>query len=393
MTSKNEQESKNKKEFTEPVKGFSDYTGKEAEKRAVIKEVIKGMFQLYGFQPAETPVIEKEEFVKSGTGNEEDEVISDIYRLKDKGDRNLALRYEFTFQLKRLMKNKKLPFKRFQIGPVFRDEPIKGNRFRQFTQCDADVVGSTLKDDAEVLCMAKNLFKKLKINSSIYYNNRKLLNEILDKEGIKTNKEQVIREIDKLDKQPKKQVKENLSKYNAERVLDIITSKKQGDVEKYSAFKEIKELQKYLNQFNVEAKFAPYLARGLSYYNGTVFEIKTPEMNETITAGGAFNFNDVQSVGISFGLDRLQQLTKMSLDLEKYLVVSLGQDREAIKIAEKLRNKGKNTSLFYGKPSKALAYANSYNINKVVFVGEEEIKNKKLKVKNLDTGKESSLKI
>lgn len=373
-----------------PLKGFDDYTGKEAEKRAVIKEILKGIFQLYGFQPAETPVIEKEKFVKEG--NEEDEAVSDIYRLKDKGKRNLALRYEFTFQLKRLMKNKKLPFKRFEIGPIFRDEPIKGNRFRQFVQCDADIVGSSLKDDAELLAMASELFKKLKIDFKIYYNNRKLLNEILEEQGIKTNKEQVIREIDKLDKLTKKEVAKNLDAYNASGILDIITSKNMKDFEKYESFKEIKELQQYLKDFNVKAEFSPFLARGLSYYNATVFEVKTKEMKETITGGGAFKFNDVQSVGISFGLDRLAQLTKMELDLEKYLVVSLGQDKEAITIAKKLRKKGKNTSIYYGKPSKALSYANSYNIQKVAFVGEQEVKTQRIKVKDMKTGKEDLLR-
>ena len=128
---------------TDLVKGFKDYTGKDAQKRAIILEVVKRTFEKYGFDPAETPVIEYESFVKGE--NTSDEAVSDIYRLQDKGKRKLALRYEFTFQLRRLMQNKKLPFKRFQIGPVFRDEPISGNRVRQFTTCEADIIGSSLK--------------------------------------------------------------------------------------------------------------------------------------------------------------------------------------------------------------------------------------------------------
>src|SRR3990167_7800987 len=126
---------------TKPVKGFRDFSGKEAEIREEIRNTIVRTFERYGFEPVETPVIESEEFVKQG--NQEDEAISDIFKLKDKGGRNLALRYEFTFQLKRLMRNKKLPYKRYQIGPVFRDEPTASNRFRQFTQCDVDIVGSS----------------------------------------------------------------------------------------------------------------------------------------------------------------------------------------------------------------------------------------------------------
>src|SRR3990167_9389389 len=126
----------------ETIKGFKDYTGEDAVKRAEVKKILVRTFESYGFEPAETPIVEAEEFVKGD--NEKDEAVSDIFKLQDKAERRLALRYEFTFQLKRLMKNKKMPYKRYQIGPVFRNEPISANRFRQFTQCDVDVVGGDL---------------------------------------------------------------------------------------------------------------------------------------------------------------------------------------------------------------------------------------------------------
>src|SRR3989338_7231349 len=180
---------------TERVKGFNDFTEEEAQKRAEIRKILVETFEKYGFQPAETPIIEYEEFVRGE--NEKDEAVSDIFKLKDKGKRNLALRYEFTFQLKRLMQNKKLPYKRYQIGEVFRDEPVSSNRFRQFTQCDVDVIGSTIKDDAEILAISNEILKRLNIEPIILINNRALLNEILDGQKIK-NKEEVIKEIDKL---------------------------------------------------------------------------------------------------------------------------------------------------------------------------------------------------
>src|SRR3989344_1796015 len=203
----------------ETIKGFTDYTGEEAQKREAIRKIIVATFEKYGFEPAETPVIEDENFVKGD--NEKDEAVSDVYKLEDKGKRKLALRYEFTFQLKRIAKNKKLPYKRYQIGPVFRDEPISSNRFRQFISCDLDVVGSSLHDEAEVLSIAKELLEKLGIKAVIYINNRKLLNEILDKQGIK-NKEQVIKEIDKLDKLSEKEIKNNLKKFGGDKVLEIL---------------------------------------------------------------------------------------------------------------------------------------------------------------------------
>ena len=129
------------------VKGFKDYEGEDAIKREAIRKIIVDTFTRYGYSPVDTPIIESRQFVQGD--NTDDEAVSDIFRLKDKGDRDLALRYEMTFPLKRLMQGKKLPYKRFAVGPVFRDEPVSGNRVRQFVQCDIDTVGSTVKDEAE----------------------------------------------------------------------------------------------------------------------------------------------------------------------------------------------------------------------------------------------------
>ena len=209
----------------EEVKGFRDYTGEEAEKRLEIQKILTCEFEKYGFEYAETPVIEYEEFVKGENSN--DEAVSDIFKLQDKGERKLALRYEVTFQLKRLAQGKKLPYKRFQIGPVFRDEPISGNRFRQFITCDADIIGSSLRDEAEVYSMISKIFEVLNIKGVIYVNNRKLLNEILDSLKISVkDRDSVIREIDKLDKLSEKEVLSNLKKYNAEKLIPILKNKK-----------------------------------------------------------------------------------------------------------------------------------------------------------------------
>src|SRR3989338_4688817 len=181
----------------ETIKGFQDFTGEEALKREKIRKILIENFRLYGFEPAETPTIEYEEFMKKG--NENDEAVSDIFRLKDRGKRELALRYELTFQLKRISKNKKLPYKRYQIGEVFRDEPVTSNRFREFTQCDIDVIGSSAKEEAEVLSLTSKALKELGIKAEILVNNRKLLNSIIKSLNI-GNVEFVIREIDKIDK-------------------------------------------------------------------------------------------------------------------------------------------------------------------------------------------------
>jgi len=374
---------------TETVKGFGDYTGIEAAKRQKIKGILASIFKLYGFELSETPIIEFEEFVRRDNTN--DEAVSDVFSLEDKGKRKLALRYEFTFQLKRIASNKKLPFKRYQIGEVFRDEPTTGNRFRQFTQCDIDTVGSTLKEEAEILRIVDEITKELGIKAEIFVNNRKLLNEIMQEQKIsEKDRKNVIKEVDKLDKLNEKEVKENLKKYNADKVLEVF-KKPEKYFEKYASYKEIKELENYCQMYGVKINFQPSLARGLSYYNGSVFEIKTKEMKETICGGGSYVINNIQSTGISFGLERLYQLAKIKINDLKVLLISIGKDKETLGLAEKLRKNNIPCVVMYGKVTKALEYANSYGINYVIFVGEEEIKKKKFLLKDMKTGKESFL--
>lgn len=374
---------------SETIKGFNDYTGEEALKRRKIREVVEETFKLYGFEPAETPIIEAEEFVVGD--NKQDEAVSDIYKLKDKGERPLALRYEFTFQLKRIAQNKKLPYRRYQIGPVFRDEPVSGNRVRQITQCDVDIIGSGIKDDAEVLLVFSNILNSLGIKSTSYVNNRKLLNQILEEAKIpEKNRIDVIREIDKLDKLSKEEVRKNLEKYKAGKILDIFT-KPEKYFEKYPAYEEIKELKKWCKLYGVDVEFSPTLARGLSYYIGNVFEIKTKEIKETICGGGSYLLNGLQSTGISASIERLSVLAKTTPESTKAVIISLDEDKESIKLAEKLRGRNKSCIVMFGKPSKALEYANSYNVPNVIFIGEEEVKKKKFKIKNMKSGKESFL--
>lgn len=372
--------------MTDLVKGFKDFIGEEARKRELIKDILIRKFRLYGFEPAETPIIEFEDFVKQG---EQDEAISDIFKLEDKGKRKLALRYEFTFQLKRTSQNKKMPYKRYQIGEVFRDEPTSANRVRQITQCDVDVIDSTVKDEAEILALMSETLKELKIKAIIYFNNRKLLNEILDKEGIK-NKGQVIREIDKLDKLGEKEVKANLKKYKAEKLLSLF-KKPESFFEKYDSYKEIKELKDSCKEYNVAVNFQPSLARGLSYYNGSIFEIKTEEMKESLFGGGSYLINNIQSTGISCGLERLSFLAKVDAKDARILIISIGQDEKSVSLAENMRKNNIPCLVMFGKISKALEFANSYQLPYVIFLGEEEAKKKKAKLRNMKSGEERML--
>lgn len=376
---------------TQTVKGFQDFVGTSAAKRMKIKKIVQKQFELYGFEFAETPTIEYEEFVRGE--NQNDEAVSDLFTLEDKGKRKLALKYESTFQLKRIAKNQKLPYKRYQVARVFRNEPVSATRFREFTQFDADIVGCSLKDEAEILSLAKSILNELKIESTIYINNRKLLDEIMVSMDIKERyRLNVIRELDKLDKLPKSKVADNLKEYGAEKILKIFEDKEK--LEKFNFYKEVNELIKLANSYGVELEFKPTLARGLSYYDGTIFEIKTKEMKETICGGGAYKIGEIKSIGFAFGLERLSILTPLEGDKIKFQVISINQDEEAILLTQKLRESEISVNLILDKTiPKAMEYANSKEIQNVIFVGKDEFESKRFKVKNMETGEEKILSI
>ncbi len=369
------------------VKGFRDFVGIDALKRAKILKIIREQFELYGFEPAETPIVEFEEFVVGD--NKNDDAVRDVFKLEDRGKRKLALRYEFTFQLKRLAKNQKLPYKRFQIGSCFRDEPIREGRLRQFVQCDVDTVGSSVKDEAEILAIVDGVFKKLGISVKIYINNRKLINEILVSENVEEkNREQVIRELDKLDKLSEKEVADNLKKFGAEKLLKIFGGDEKS-FEKYNFYREVKELKRYCKSFGVRVEFRPFLARGLSYYNGSVFEIWSKDLGVSLAGGGSYLVDKVQATGIAFGFEPICLLAKIEGDVTKVQVVSVDEDKTAIELAGKLRESGVSVNLILDKSvGKALEYANSKGIGKVVIVGKDEVARGKFKVKDMSSGDE-----
>ncbi len=375
---------------TQTVKGFQDFIGEDALKRMKMKKIIQKQFELYGFEPAETPTIEFEEFVKGDNIN--DEAVRDIFKLEDRGKRKLALRYEFTFQLKRIAKNQKLPYKKFQIGKVFRDEPTRKGRLREFIQCDADVIGSSIKDEAECLKLGKNIFEKLGFPVKIYVNNRKLINEILVSENIEEkNREQVIKELDKLDKSTTKEVADKLKPLGAEKLMKIFQQKEKF-FEKYSFYKEIKELKTNCKTYGFEVEFRPFLSRGLSYYNGTIFEIWSKDLTVSLCGGGNYLIDEIQSTGISFGLEPIFLLSKIKGDATKIQIISIDKDETAIRLAEKLRDNGISVNLILDKSiGKAMDYANSKGIEKVIFVGKEEVTKKKFKVKDMKSGDEEFL--
>jgi histidyl-tRNA synthetase len=391
------------------VKGFQDYLPPESLKRKKIKKIVEENFKLYGFLPVETPIIEFDEMMRPEVTTNEDEAVADRFRLKDRGGRNLGLRYEFTFQLSRIFKenpNIKLPFKRFQIGNIFRDEPLKQGRTRQFTQCDADIIGdSSINADTECMAVVNDIFKELKVDVEIQVNNRKLLNSIIESVEIKSFK-QVLRELDKLEKIGADNVKANLRQFASPNQIVTLFKLLEKDLDFYNenAFdgsSELEELIRKCKLYGLKVKFNPTMVRGFEYYTGNVFEFFVNGKNNSLAAGGRYDKvvgkylgKEIPAVGASFSLEALTNLCPeqiSQLKTEKYpkvLIISFNQERVSISLAKKLRKNKVSCSMTEGQPSKALEYANALQIPYVIFLGENEVSENKFKLKNMISGDE-----
>ena len=386
------------------VKGFRDILPPESLKKTEVKKIIEKNFKLYGFVPIETPIIEFDEIMKSDN-EEENEAISDRFRLRDRAGRNLGLRYEFTFQLARIMKmnpNIKLPFRRYQIGEVFRDEPVGPGRFRQFTQCDIDILGdSSLDADMECLSAVSDILKEIRIDAEIEVKNRKLLSSVIESVQI-TDIKNTMKELDKKDKIGEDNVKVNLKRYaDSNQVLTLFKLlEKPLDFFIENAFdgaEEVEELLIKSKQQNIKIKFNPFMIRGLGYYTGNIFEVKTKEKS-TIAGGGRYDKSvgsllnkEIPAVGISFGLERVTELANIKLNsIPKVIVISIEEDKLAIKLTKTLRSSG-ISCIMMKNPKDALEYANSQSIPHVIFLGEDEAEKNKFKIKTLASGEEKLL--
>lgn len=388
------------------VKGFQDFLPPESQKRNAVKKIVEDQFLVYGFLPMETPLIEFDELMRSDSLGEEDEAISDRFRLKDKAGRNLGIRYEFTFQLARIFKqnpNIKMPFRRYQIEKNLRDEPTGPGRFKEFTQCDIDVIGDSSQEcEAECISAWSDILKNLGIKAEFHVNNRKLINSILESIKI-VSKEEVMKELDKIDKIGEDEVKSNLKKYaDSMQILTIFKMfEKNLDFfvdNLFDGADEIKKLEKNLKNYGVKTVFNPFLVRGLSYYTGNIIEIKIQGQKSSIGGGGRYDKlvgkylgREIPAFGLSCGLERLTELAKIKINAIRVIVISLNQNSISVKTIQKLRKNDISSIIFYGKPGKALEYANSYQIKNAIFIGEDEVSKKKFKLRDLSTGNEKML--
>ena len=401
-----------------------------------IKEKIEESYKRFGFLPLDTPILELSEVLLAKAGGETEK---QIYRFT-RGD-DLAMRFDLTVPLaKYVSKNYgelQLPFRRYQIGKVYRGERPQKGRFREFYQADIDIIGDgelSIMNDAEIPSIIYTTFKSLGFDDfTIRINNRKILNGLFEYLNIVELSTEIMRIIDKLEKIGKENVKLELLKLNIEeeivdKILEFISISGNNE-EKIEALEklniknevfekglfELKEVVKYIRLFGVpEENFSIDLtiARGLDYYTGTVYETFLDNYREigSVCSGGRYdnlaeNYTDksLPGVGIAIGVTRLfDQLNDLKLiktekeSISDVLVISTSDDvSECLPIANTFRKEGINTEVYMNdKKMKAkFKYADKLKIPYVAIIGEDELKENKVSLKNLVTGKQDTINI
>ncbi len=429
----------------ETAKGVRDFPPQEKIMRDKIIAKITSTFQLYGFSPLETPVLERLDVLSAKYAGGE-EILKEMFKLKDQGERELCLRYDLTVPLARFVgmnPTLKLPFKRYQVGNAFRDGPIKLGRYREFIQCDIDIVGSkSMLADSQIITVVKHVFQVLELKIIIEVNNRKVLDGILFYANVPEDKWlSTILIIDKLKKIGKEGVSKELQLLglNIESITKILETLSISGTNK-QIIKQLKELlskndqngqndNKNVNKIGAEGMqeieqlfdfctaknviFSPSLARGLSYYTGTVFEAFAPKskISSSLAAGGRYdkmignfleNKQEYPTVGIAFGIEPIIEVWKENnpkaieqKTVTQVYIIPIKTTKECITIADDLRKQGIPTDMDINERgiSKNLDYANAYAIPFVLFVGNEELKQKKVKLKEMISGKEELLSI
>jgi len=382
------------------LKGFRDFLPIEAKKRQFVMNTLKQVFESYGFEPLETPALEYEEILLGKYGDEGDKL---MYRFEDNGKRKVALRYDQTVPLARVAAQYQnelpMPFKRYQIQNVWRADNTQKGRYREFLQCDVDIVGSSSSlADTEIITLASKSLEKLGFkNFTTLINSR----EVLRKSGATQN---FIRILDKQDK---------ISK---DEFLKLLSEVKESDNQAYEYLKNSKpeddsSLKEIFKGTKFNLSYSPTLARGLDYYTGFIFEIKIDEYSAGSVCGGgrydnligAFAGKQIPAVGFSFGFDRLMEamgelkLFPAELVTTKVLVTIFSKELESksLEVAKMLRDKNINTEIYLddAKMEKQLKYADKKQIPYVVIIGPDEAKNNTATVKNLKTREQEILRL
>lgn len=413
--------------------GFMELLPNEQILFEQMKQTIEKTYQRFGFLPLDTPILELSEVLLAKAGGETEK---QIYRFT-KGDTDISMRFDLTVPLAKYVAknygNLSFPFRRYQIGKVYRGEKTQKGRFREFYQCDIDIIGDGelgIVNDAEIPSVIYNLISDLGFNDfTICINNRKVLNGLFREVNQEQNAVDIMRTIDKLAKIGKEKVIEELKEIGVddqaiERILTFIeidgtTDEKISKLENLGilnemftqGLEELKQVVKYIRKFGVpdtHFKIDLTIARGLDYYTGTVYETFLNDYKElgSVCSGGRYEnlaeyYTDkkLPGVGISIGLTRLfYKLNELQLiKSDKYsmsdiLIIPMTEDMtKSIELASNLRKEGINTEVYLNdKKLKAkFKYADKLKIPYVAVIGEDEISSNTVKVKNMETGEET----
>ena len=389
------------------LKGFRDFTGTEARKRLWLITQIRTVMERFGFEPLETPALEYESLLMGKYGEEADKL---VYSFEDRGGRRVALRYDQTVPTARILAqycDLPLPYKRYQIQPVWRADKPQQGRYREFLQCDADIIGSGSDvADAEIITLYISIYNQIGLKSlQVKVNDRSVLIQKLRESSVKESQiASVIQSIDKLDKKPEQEVQtELLAKGISDNTISNIFRLLNDKTEPES----IALLRNLLQAYgipNSQILYNPTLARGLDYYTGLIFEGVIPEYSVgSVGGGGRYDklLNslvgvDLPAVGFGLGFDRtLEAAEKLSLipsfsSSANVLVTVFSPEliAESVKTATSIRSKGIPTTLYPEKNKgldKQLKYANRMMIPFVVIIGPEEIEKGVVKLKNMQT--------
>ena len=407
-------------------RGTRDCLPEEQIIRDEIVAALKNVFESYGYLPLDTPAFERYELLASKYAGG-DEILKETFKFTDQGKRELGLRYDLTVPLARVVAqnpNLTLPFRRYQIGKVWRDGPVEATRYREFIQCDADIVGSSSPvADAEVICIVNSAFENLELPFVIKINSIKLLNDILQEAEVDKEKTAaVILSLDKLEKIGKNSVVEELNKKGIKKeaqkkIFDLIEIDGTNE-EKINALKNklksqsgIAEIEEVLGLCNnlKNLTLDLKLARGLSYYTGIIIEtfLKSSSVKTSVCSGGRYDKllgsfagnREYSALGVSFGLDRIydamvEKRITQKKTLTRILFVPIRLYAESIKICDEIRKQGINVELAIEKSISAnLNYANSKGIPFVAIYGEKEKAENKIKIRNMETGEEKLVRV
>ena len=412
------------------VKGSNDYGSTEQMIRNYISDTLKEVFERYGYKPLSTAILCYYDLLTLKYDDDND-IVNEIYKVSDQGKRNLALRYDLTVPFAKYIAsnpNIKLPYKRYEIGKVFRDGPVKQGRVREFIQCDVDSVGiEGQMVEAELIALFIEGCKKLDIDVIVKYNNRKLMTGLIKEAGIELKKlDQTITIIDKFEKLTKEEISNEFLNIEIKeevisRLVELLNLSFDEIKNKFEnvdnenlieGIREVSELEKYISGLGLSkyTKFTSSLARGQEYYTGAIFEayLTDGEIKSSIGGGGRYDKmigdfigdgKKYPAVGISFGLDVLFEVLRKRENIKntntEIYIIPMGNNIKAMEIADVLRKNGINADMEMNdkKIKKSLDFANFENIPYVIILGDEEVKENRVVIKNMNENTQKIIEI